>query len=172
MRREDKRENGMETAATILMSNEDCRAVIQDVLNKYELNENSLEVLYNWVYSCIKVSLESLEDPNQLTCCSRFNGCLVEYRKNPGIFNLLKPQLKNNAEGVFDPTGVVYDVTLSISTYMDLNFGIEDLRTLSRDIQLDDPDLCALSMDIAHEIEQWSENIEAVFQVAALEPKY
>lgn len=153
------------------MSNEDCRATILDILNKYELNENSLEFLYSWVHSCIKISIDYLNTPKQFTCCKNFNGCLIEYRKNPGIFNLLKPQLENNADGVLSPTGVVYDVTLSISTYTDLNFGVEDLRTLGKDIKLDAQDFCDLSLDIACEIKQWSENIEAVFRGFSLEPK-
>jgi hypothetical protein len=43
---------------------------------------------------------------------------------------------------------------------------------LSKDIRLDAQDFCDLSLDIACEIKQWSENIEAVFREASLEPKY
>ncbi len=154
------------------MSKDDCSATILDVLKKYELTENSLEILYNWVHSCIKIAIDYIDEPKEFICCRRFNGCLIEYRKNVGTFNLLKPQLDINTEGVPSPTGVVYDVTLSISTYTDLNFGVEDLRMLSKDIRLDAQDFCDLSLDIACEIKQWSENIEAVFREASLEPKY
>jgi len=154
------------------MSKENCRETILDVLERYELNENSLEVLYNWVHSCIKIAIDYMDEPKEFTCCKRFNGCLIEYRKNSGAFNLLKPQLKVSDDGVSTPTGVVYDVTLSISTYTDLNFGVEDLRMLSKDIRLDAQDFCDLSLDIACEIKQWSENIEAVFREASLEPNY
>lgn len=154
------------------MSKEDCSATILNLLKEYELTENSLEALYDWVHSCIRVAIDYMDEPKEFTCHKRFNGCIVEYRKNSGIFNLLKPQLDASTGEVPSPTGFVYDVTLPISTYTDLNFGVEDLKMLSKDIRLDAQDFCDLSLDIACEIKQWSENIEAVFREASLEPKY
>lgn len=145
--------------------------VISDILKEYEIAACSEVNLTKWVILCLDYLF--LNDTDKCRVRERkYKGCTVEFRSCPGLFNILKPQLKEEegSDISYVPTGVVYDVTLFVSTYTELNFGIKNLSWLRKAIHLDTSDIESLAEDISSEINQWSSNIETVFNGALFNP--
>ena len=146
--------------------------IILDILKEYEGNTCSETSLTKWVVLCLDYLF--LSDTDKCRVKERkYKGCTIEFRSCPGLFNILKPQLvkEEGSGGAYVPTGVVYDVTLFVSTYTELNFGIKNLTWLRKSIHLDQSDIQSLAEDISSEINQWSSNIETVFTGALFKPK-
>lgn len=162
----------MEESNGTALKGVDGEKIILSILREYESNSCSETSLTKWVALCLDYLF--LSDTDKCKVKERkYKGCTIEFRSCPGLFNILKPQLVEEAgsDGTYVPTGVVYDVTLFISTYTELNFGIKNLNWLRKSIHLDPNDIESLARDISAEINQWSSNIETVFTGALFKPK-
>lgn len=169
---EDRREVDLEKSPGTNIKKVNGEKIILDILREYESNSCSETSLTKWVVLCLDYLFFSHTDKCKVRE-RKYKGCTVEFRSCPGLFNILKPQLveEENSGGSYVPTGVVYDVTLFISTYTELNFGIKNLNWLRKSIHLDPSDIQSLAEDISSEINQWSSNIETVFTGALFKPK-
>ena len=169
---EDRREVDLEKDTRTNLKEVSGEKIILNILKEYDGTTCSETSLIKWVVLCLDYLF--LNDTDKCRVRERkYKGCTIEFRSCPGLFNILKPQLteEEGSGGVCVPTGVVYDVTLFISTYTELNFGIKNLNWLRKAVHLDPSDIQSLAEDISSEINQWSSNIETVFTGALFKPK-
>jgi len=169
---EDRREVDLEKGLGKNIKEVNGEKIILDILREYENSNCSETNLTKWVVLCLDYLFLSHTDKCRVRE-RKYNGCTIEFRSCPGLFNILKPQLirEEGSGETYIPTGVVYDVTLFVSTYTELNFGIKNLNWLRKSIHLDQSDIQSLAEDISSEINQWSSNIETVFTGALFKPK-
>ena len=129
---------------------------INNIYANYCSDKTTQKDLIHWINNCIKLTItDELQDRQSF----KHEECHIEYFKHLLLFSIVKSESDNDGY----PTGITYDIAISIKPYLMMFFGTENLDVLRDAVQLIDGDLDEISAKLYEDIYMWGENVAAVF---------
>lgn len=133
-------------------------AVLQDLLKEYCSNETNFEGLTDWVFRCLKKSLDNHVSATVKDTYS-FYGSSILYIPKTMVFSIIKA--KENSSDMFMSTDF-YEVGLWVTAYLNHSFGNTPMEALRKELFFSDTDIFELCEEISYDISEWCNNVHLV----------
>jgi len=129
---------------------------INSIYANYCSDKTTQEDLVHWINNCLKLTITGELETRQ---SFKYEECHIEYFKQLLLFSIVKSESDNDGY----PTGITYDIAISIKPYLMMFFGTENVDVLRDAVQLLDEDLNEISAKLYEDIDLWGQNVAAVF---------
>lgn len=137
---------------------------IQTDLFEVELNYTTVDdcdaerKLRDWITRCVYITFELpyFFPKNWFN----YRNCRIEYLKDNLLFSIIRTEKDDDGF----PTGVLYDVALSMDSYLIHWYGTDDINTLKKHLKYTAKEYDEISEALFQDVISWCRNVPIVFR--------